>query len=101
MDDTTEGASGRWLNEHVYVVRHDAPCEKQISLPIEVHERILDDFGHRWVLEAARPETGFQFPIGFRKVIRQLGEGLGNRAGQAVGKPEGYKLYDFGRVEMG
>lgn len=105
---------GKWhvgLHEHMHMIWHDAPCEEEVALAVEVLERMAHLLGQFRVLQGATTHAGIQpvfdflaAPSGalaFGKLQQFRFQASEFFLRQTVGEAEGDGLEEFFRIAMG
>ncbi len=88
------------FDDDMNVVRHDAPSQQPITLPIEVQQTRLNECGNFGIAEPALAQSGVEFPVHKQYCVWLQAQCLDPSLRQAVGQAKGDELDSLRRVEV-
>lgn len=71
MDDGIDAIVLDRLDNHMHVVRHDAPGENAVASGIEVQDGIFNQLRDSWLIEPACSQAPLKVGAGRRKTVGQ------------------------------
>ena len=79
MDDLIERDASVRLDDHVHMIRHDAPREKAVSLTVEMKECRLDKLCDARSAEPTCAQAGIELFVRLDKIVGAGSKGSGGR----------------------